>query len=382
MSRPDAHPRRGWRRPRARALLAHPPRPSRRRALRRAGQRRHRRRWPPTSPSRPPTSTAIVAWCGEHRPGPRGRWARTIRSRRASSMPSGRPGSAPSDRRAAAARIEASKAWATEVCTAAGVPMPESHVFDDADEADAFVRERGEASWSRPTGWPWARASSWPRPSTRRSPRSTAWPAGETLGAAGERLVLQERLTGPEASVFAICDGRDLHVIGAARDYKRIGDGDQGPNTGGMGAYTPARRRRTPRRSGEIEQRIIAPVLAEMRRCGAPFTGFLYAGPDADRRRARGHRVQRPHGRSRGTGLLPLLGFDLVDGHGRRHRRAPRPSWSCRPGQGAAVCVVLASGGYPGSYTTGLPHQRTRPRPARTRSSSTPGHAAAGRPPA
>ena len=254
---------------------------------------------------------------------------------------------------AGAARIEASKAWAAEACAAAGVPIPESHVFESADAADAFVRERHRPFVVKADGLALGKGV------------IVAGTIDETLfaidrlarkrevGAAGERIVLQERLIGPEASVFAICDGRDLRVIGTARDYKRIGEGDQGPNTGGMGAYTPLADV-SPDLLADIEARILRPTLAELARRGSPFVGFLYAGLMLTANGPVVIEFNSRMGDPEAQVLMPLLDFDLVaameaaiDGR--------LADVELSPAAGAAVCVVLASGGYPGSYATGLP---------------------------
>jgi phosphoribosylamine--glycine ligase len=153
--------------------------------------------------------------------------------------------------------------------------------------------------------------------------------------------------------VFAICDGTDLRVIGTARDYKRIGEGDQGPNTGGMGAYTPLADL-GPEELADIEARILRPTLAELARRGNPFVGFLYAGLMMTEDGPVVIEFNCRMGDPEAQVILPLLEWDLVaameaaiDG-----RLAELP---LTPATGAAVCVVLASGGYPGSYTTGLP---------------------------
>lgn len=254
---------------------------------------------------------------------------------------------------AAAARIESSKAWAAEVCGSAGVPMPESHVFDSADAADAFVGRRDEAFVVKADGLALGKGVIVCESVAETFAAIDRLARRRELGAAGERIVLQERLVGPEASVFAICDGADLQVIGTARDYKRIGDGDAGPNTGGMGAYTPL----ADLPAGllaDIEAGILRPTLAELARRGSPFVGFLYAGlmltADGPVVIEFNSRMGDPEAQV----ILPLLDFDLlaamdaaIDGR-LADLSLPAPS-------GAAVCVVMASGGYPGQYSTGEP---------------------------
>ncbi|MFV2062285.1 MAG: phosphoribosylamine--glycine ligase [Chloroflexota bacterium] len=253
---------------------------------------------------------------------------------------------------AAAARIESSKAWATEVAMAADVPVPESHVFDSADEAEAFVSGAQQAFVVKADGLALGKGvfvcgsveetvAAIDRVARRRA-----------FGVAGDRILLQERLIGAELSVFAICDGSTFRVIGAARDFKRIGDGDHGPNTGGMGAYTPVADL-TPELLTDIETRIIGPTLAEMRRRGAPFTGFLYAGLMLTQAGPMVIEFNGRMGDPEAQVVLPLLRFDLVEAmklaiDGGLAEFAP-----VEP-DGAAVCVVLASGGYPGRYSTGI----------------------------
>ena len=253
---------------------------------------------------------------------------------------------------AAAARIESSKAWAAEILASAGVPIPESHVFESADAADAFVD-------AEPRAWV-VKADGLARGKGVIVPGSTAdthvaidrVARRKDFGAAGSRVLLQERLTGPELSVFAICDGTDFHVIGVARDHKRLEDGDRGPNTGGMGAYSPVAGV-GPELLGQIEATIIGPTLAAMREAGCPFVGFLYAGLMLTERGPVVIEFNSRMGDPEAQVVLPLLRFDLaaameaaIDGE--------LAALDLAPPAGAAVCVVLASQGYPGSYEHGV----------------------------
>jgi phosphoribosylamine--glycine ligase len=252
---------------------------------------------------------------------------------------------------AGAARIEWSKAWSAEVCQAADVPGPASHVFSSADAADAFIDDRGEPLVVKADGLALGKGvlvcdtleachEAVDRLMRRRE-----------LGAAGQRIVLQERLAGAEVSVFAISDGSTCRVIGCARDHKRIHDGDRGPNTGGMGAFAPVPDL-DPETLAGIEADILEPVLAELRRRGHPFVGFLYAGlmltPEGPRVIEFNSRMGDPEAQA----LLPLLGFDLVEAM-QRAVGGQLGDWRPGPLSGAAVCVVLASQGYPGHYEVG-----------------------------
>ena len=253
---------------------------------------------------------------------------------------------------AAAARIESSKAWATEVAVAAGVPVPESHVFEDADEADAFVRRSDRAWVVKADGLALGKGVFVCDSVAATHTAIDRVARQREFGAAGERLLLQARLSGRELSVFAICDGTAFRVIGAARDYKRARNGDAGPNTGGMGAYTPVGDLEPGVLEG-IEARILAPTLGEMRKRGAPFVGFLYAGLMLTKDGPVVIEFNSRLGDPESQVVLPLLRFDLV-GAMETAIDGGLAAFTPTPAQGAAVCVVMASGGYPERYRTGF----------------------------
>jgi phosphoribosylamine--glycine ligase len=254
---------------------------------------------------------------------------------------------------AAAARIESSKAWAADVGRAAGLPMPETHVFTSADAADAYLAARGTCSVVKADGLALGKGVILGTTLDDCHDAIDRLMRRRELGPAGDRVVLQERLAGPEVSVFAISDGTTARTIGCARDHKRIHDGDLGPNTGGMGAYTPV-----PDVDEDtlawIEAHILVPVLAELRGRGHPFVGFLYAGlmltDDGPKVIEFNSRMGDPEAQV----LLPLLRFDLVEAM-RRAIDGELAGWTAGPASGAAVCVVLASGGYPGRYEVDRP---------------------------
>ncbi|HZC33747.1 MAG TPA: phosphoribosylamine--glycine ligase, partial [Candidatus Bathyarchaeia archaeon] len=171
-----------------------------------------------------------------------------------------------------AARIESSKTFCREVATAAGVPMARGRAFaaDDraaatayaaelADRGGVVVKEDGLASGKGVTVC------------------DTAAEAAAAIAAIGGSLVIEERLAGREATVIAICDGRTAIAMPAARDHKRLGDGDQGPNTGGMGAYSPLADL-PDAAAADLVEGFHRPVLEDLARRGTPFRGALYAG--------------------------------------------------------------------------------------------------------
>jgi phosphoribosylamine--glycine ligase len=256
---------------------------------------------------------------------------------------------------AAAARIESSKAWAADVLVAAGVPHPRTWTFAGptaADDAILLARDHGGPLVVKADGL--ARGKGVAVCDTPAEAVAAIERIGRRreLGRAGERLVIQERLEGPELSVFAICDGTSWTLIGSARDHKRLEDGDRGPNTGGMGAFAPVPEA-TPDLIARVEREIIGPTLAEMARRGSPFRGFLYAGLMLT---AAGPQVLEFNARlgdPEAQVILPMLREDLLDamlGAASGRLAIPRSHGAVR----AAVCVVMASAGYPGEHESGM----------------------------
>ncbi len=252
---------------------------------------------------------------------------------------------------AAAARLEASKAWATELLDRAGVPIPDSAVFEAARDAHAYVDDCGGPLVVKADGLALGKGVLVCSTPAEAHAAVDAVMVERRFGGAGASAVIQERCYGPELSVFALCAGASFKIIGAARDYKRAHDGDRGPNTGGVGAYTPV----ADAGGGllrEAASRIIGPTLAAAADAGAPFTGVLYAGLmlTADGPVVIEFNVR--FGDPEAQVLLPTMRGDLVsaleaalDGN--------VDTVTLEPDGRAGVCVVLASGGYPGAYTTG-----------------------------
>ncbi|MBI4401452.1 MAG: phosphoribosylamine--glycine ligase [Nitrospirae bacterium] len=173
------------------------------------------------------------------------------------------------------------------------------------------------------------------------------------FGQAGRRVVIEEFLDGEELTVMAFTDGNTVVPMAAAQDHKRVGDGDTGPNTGGMGAYAPAPIA-TPSLLATITRDILHPVVEALARLGSPFHGVLYAGLMIVRGRPYVLEFNARFGDPETQVVLPLLKTDLVDIMEAvvEHRLDQlEVTWHER----AAVCVVLTSAGYPGSYATGLP---------------------------
>jgi len=178
---------------------------------------------------------------------------------------------------AAAAELEGSKTFTKQVADDAGLPTALWERFDDALSASDFVRRRGAPIVIKADGLAAGKGVVVAQTEDEALAAIQDFMTDGTLGVAGASVVIEECLIGEEVSFFALCDGTTAIALGAAQDHKRVGDGDIGPNTGGMGAYSP-----TPAFGPELEQdvmaRFIRPTLAEMARRGTPFRGFLFAG--------------------------------------------------------------------------------------------------------
>ena len=253
----------------------------------------------------------------------------------------------------AAARLEGSKAFAKEVLQRCGVPTAASRTFGlgALDEARAYVEAHDLPVVLKADGL--AAGKGVVVAETREAAREAldAMLDDGAFGMAGSTVVVETFLAGEEASVFVLTDGETVRLLPAAQDHKRIGEGDTGPNTGGMGAYAPAPAV-TPAILAEVETRIAAPVLAEMRRLGAPYRGILYVGLMLTDEGPSVIEFNCRFGDPEAQALLPLLETDAVDlfealAAGRL------ADVEVRVRDGAAACVVLASAGYPGPIEAG-----------------------------
>ncbi len=175
----------------------------------------------------------------------------------------------------------------------------------------------------------------------------------KTFGRSGSRVVIEEFLDGEELTIMAFADGKTVVPMLPAQDHKRVGDGDTGPNTGGMGAYAPAPLGSPALRAAVLDQ-ILKPVVAAMSKSGSPFAGVLYAGLMIVKGKPYVLEFNARFGDPETQVILPLLKTDLVDVVEAvvEHRLDQLTvAWHDR----SAVCVVMTSGGYPGSYQTGVP---------------------------
>jgi phosphoribosylamine---glycine ligase len=253
---------------------------------------------------------------------------------------------------AAAARIEGSKAFAKEVMAAAGVPTARAETFTDAAEAVAALDRLGPPWVVKADGLAAGKGVTVTDDPAAATAAIQAALVGGVHGEAGARILLEEYLEGPEASLLAVTDGRTVVPLAPARDHKRVGDGDQGPNTGGMGAYSPLPDL-PDELVDELRRTVLEPTVAELARRGIRYQGVLYAGLTLTADGPRVLEFNCRFGDPEAQAILPRMSSDLADlawatTEGTLAGR--KVAWDPRP----CVTVVLASGGYPGSYRTGL----------------------------
>jgi phosphoribosylamine--glycine ligase len=251
----------------------------------------------------------------------------------------------------AASRLESSKTFMKRFCERHGVPTAPFAIFDDADAAERHARSAARPLVVKADGLAAGKGvivSDTIEESVagiRRIMRE------REFGEAGRSVVLEERLAGEEASFHVVCDGQRAVALAPAQDHKRLGDGDVGPNTGGMGAYAPA-----PIVDAAVHDRvmheIVRPTLEGMAAEGTPFRGVLFVGLMIDRGTPRVLEYNVRFGDPEATVLVPTYGgdwFELLDAAARGDLssvEAPRPI-------GAALSVVMAAAGYPGRPRTG-----------------------------
>jgi phosphoribosylamine--glycine ligase len=248
------------------------------------------------------------------------------------------------------ARLEGSKAWMKEVLHAAGVPTARSGAFSEPEGAMAFLRTLGPPYVVKTDGLAAGKGVLVTPDLAEAEADVRAKLSGTSFGAAGTTVVLEEGLVGQELSVMAVCDGERAVPLAPARDHKRVGDGDTGPNTGGMGAFSPV-----PGVDdalvGEVMERAVLPTLAALRRRDIDYRGVLYAGLMLTEE---GPKVIEFNVRFADPETQPVLlrlRSDLValcaEAAAGRLRTDPAST------DDAAVNVVLASKGYPTSSSSG-----------------------------
>jgi phosphoribosylamine---glycine ligase len=251
---------------------------------------------------------------------------------------------------AAAAELEASKAFTKEICDACNAPTAAYGHFTDANAARAYVAEQGAPIVIKADGLAAGKGVIIAMTEAEALAAVNEMFDG-SFGAAGAEVVIEEFMEGEEASFFILCDGEEVLPIGTAQDHKRVGEGDTGPNTGGMGAYSPA-----PVLTDAIAQKaldeIIRPTMAEMAKRGTPYQGVLYAGLMIKDGQPRLVEYNVRFGDPECQVLMMRLGaqaFDLIQAAAEGRLGEMRVNWA----EDHAITVVMAANGYPGTYDKG-----------------------------
>lgn len=245
----------------------------------------------------------------------------------------------------AGAKLEADKSWAKQLMRSASIPTAESRTFDDAEAAEAYVQSRNEPPVVKASGLAKGKGVYVCRTKDEARDAIEQIMRRRIFGDAGKRVVIEERLSGPEASLLAMVDGSNILVLPPCQDHKRLRDDDEGPNTGGMGAFCPATTIDDALMS-RIEREIIVPTIDALRREGINYRGVLYTGLMLT---PAGPKVLEFNVRFGDPECQPLVArldsdiIDLLEATALGTLDQIDVRWKPE----AAVCVVLAADGYP-----------------------------------
>jgi phosphoribosylamine--glycine ligase len=253
----------------------------------------------------------------------------------------------------AAAQLEASKAFSKNLFLKYNIPCARSQTFTNPAEAAAYVKKVGAPLVVKADGLAAGKGVIMAETESAALEAVSSLLEGKALGSAGNKIILEEKLAGQEMSYFAVTDGRNVLPLAPACDYKRASDGDQGLNTGGMGSYTPPYFF-TPALEQKVLSTIIEPTVRAMFQEGRPFKGVLFAGLMVQDGEPKVLEFNVRLGDPECQVILPRLKSDLLDiilGVVNGNLKSVKTEWSSQ----ACVGVVMASGGYPGSYQTGFP---------------------------
>jgi phosphoribosylamine--glycine ligase len=251
-----------------------------------------------------------------------------------------------------AAMLEASKAFAKEFMRDAGIPTADFAIFTDAQKAKDYIRKQEKPLVVKADGLAAGKGVVVCDDASQAIVAIDSIMTNKEFGAAGSKVVIEERLSGEEASFIALCDGRTIMPLASSQDHKRVFDGDKGPNTGGMGAYSPA-----PvvdkNLHDKIVKQVMEPVIDTMKKRGTPFKGFLYAGimvVDGE------PKVLEFNARMGDPECQPIMMrmksdlYEYIDAAiDSKLDLMPPIKWKDQ----IAVCVIMAARGYPGSYEKG-----------------------------
>jgi phosphoribosylamine---glycine ligase len=253
----------------------------------------------------------------------------------------------------AAAAIEASKAFAKNLMRRAGVPTAGYETFDDLASAEHYIQSHPVPMVVKASGLAAGKGAVVCETHDDALAAARSMLGAGTFGAAGQRVVIEEFMHGEELSVFALTDGHDVLLLPTAQDHKRLGEGDTGPNTGGMGAYAPVSIV-DDALLDRVRRRILLPTLAALREEKRPFRGLLYAGLMLTEEGPKVVEYNARFGDPETQAVLPLVASSLLEPllAIARGERLPRGA-ALELRQACALTTVLAAGGYPGSFERG-----------------------------
>ncbi len=252
-----------------------------------------------------------------------------------------------------AARIEGSKGFSKDLMAKYGIPTAAYRSFTDRDQAVAYIRAQGAPIVVKADGLAAGKGVIVAMTEEQAVTAVDEIMIDAVFGAAGSSVVIEEFMAGEEASFFAFTDGSNILPLASAQDHKRIFDHDEGPNTGGMGAYSPAPVV-TEALAAEVVETIVRPTISGMAAEGCPYRGILYVGLMIADGRPRVVEFNARFGDPEAQPLLMRRKSDIVpvlQACARGQLTQTVLEWHDK----AAVCVVMASGGYPGSYANGVP---------------------------
>ncbi len=252
---------------------------------------------------------------------------------------------------AAAARMEGSKVFSKDVMTAAGVPVARSQSFTDPAAAKTYLHQHGAPVVIKADGLAAGKGVTVCTDVKQAETAIDEAMVDKAFGDAGSSILVEEFLDGEEASILALIDGKNVVLLASAQDHKRINDGDQGPNTGGMGAYSPAPVVKADMLPA-IREQVFERTLAELRKRGIDYRGLLYAGLMLTKQGPKILEFNCRFGDPETQAILPRWDGDLAPAlracaDGSLTEDLVR--WKKDP----CVCIVMAAGGYPGPYGSG-----------------------------
>ncbi len=252
----------------------------------------------------------------------------------------------------AGAQLEWDKAFAKQVMRAASVPTGDSRTFTDAEQALAYVATRIDGCVVKATGLCAGKGVVVCKTIDEARRAVEDGLVRKVFGDAGSTILIEELLSGPEVSVLALCDGQSFWMLDPAQDHKRVGEGDTGPNTGGMGAFSPTPKA-TPELLRIVERDVLVPTIDALKRMDIPFRGVLYAGMMITPAGPKVLEFNTRFGDPETQPIMARLKGDLVE-----------LCWATATGQlgeaelsfdpRAACCVVVCAKGYPNNYAKGL----------------------------